>query len=85
MRHIKIPVPLAAAACVFYNLFVYLILVILVLAAVALAVVILLFLVGLCFGAICTICGEKEDEIDAEKSGENKETTEPNESTLIMN
>ena len=51
----------------------------------ALAVVILLFLVGLCFAGICSICGKNEDEIDEEKNDENREATEPNESTRIMN
>ena len=55
----------------------------------AIAVVILLFLVGLCFAGICTICGDEDeknkDEIDEEKNDENREATEPNESTRIMN
>ena len=75
----------SSTACVFYNIFVYLVLVILVLAAVALAVVILLCAVGLCFGGIATICGNNEDETDQEKNDENREATEPNESTHILN
>ena len=71
----------SSAACVFYNIFIYLVLVILVLAAVALDVVILLFLVSLCFGGICAICGKDNDE---EKYHEIKETKEPNESTNFL-
>ena len=74
----------SSAACVFYNICIYLVLVVLVLAAVGLAVVILLFLVGLCFGGICAICGKDNDENDEEKLDEIKEAKAPNESINFL-